>query len=382
MAAIRLAGNTALLAILAILASTAAPLTAEDTAPSVLSMSTLAFGPEGILFVGDGKAGAVHALEIPVPQGTTPFEGEVEILQVDRRIAALLGTKTEDVMVHDLAVDPRSGRAYLAVSRGAAAWDDIWLLPNDVADADLLIRVDPDGTVSEVPVDRLERTSARLPNPVEDKPHVWKEGISQRAETVTDLAWSDGTLFVAGLSNEEFASTMWRIPYPFGASVAGTTLEIFHGAHGKWETASPVRAFVPYTVRGKQHLLAAYLCTPFVAFPTEGLADGEHVRGRTLAEFGSGNFPLDMVPYTKNGEDRIAIANSNLPLLVVKASDIEAFEGEITEEVEGYVGGLPAEYRAGGGIVQMDRLNDDFLLVMVRQPSGKLDLRSYPIRRL
>lgn len=374
--------SATVLVLVAVLPTIPPPVAAQEPAPRILSMSALAFGPAGTLFIGDGKAGAVHALEITVPEGAEPHQGEVEVLQVDRRIAALLGTRTEDIMVHDLAVDPRDGRAYLAVSRGAAAWDDIWLLPNDVADADLLVRVDPDGTVSEVPIERLGITSARLPNPVADKPHVWKEGISQRAETITDLAWNDGTLFVAGLSNEEFASTLWRIPFPFDEDVAGTTLEIFHGAHGKWETASPIRAFVPYTVAGKQHLLAAYLCTPLVAFPTEGLADGEHVRGRTLAEFGSGNFPLDMVPYRKNGEDRIAIANSNLPLLIVKASDLDAFEGEITEEVEGYVGGVPAEYRAGNGIVQMDSLNEDHLLVMVRHPSGKLDLRSYPIRRL
>ena len=113
-----------------------------------------------------------------------------------------------------------------------------------------------------------------MPNPVDpQKKHVWKEGISQRAEAITDLVFADGTLFVAGLSNEEFAATLWRVPFPFKGAVAATTLENFHGAHGKYETESPIRAFVAYPLRGKQQILAAYLCTPLVTFPLEDLKE-------------------------------------------------------------------------------------------------------------
>jgi hypothetical protein len=43
--------------------------------------------------------------------------------------------------------------------------------------------------------------------------------------------------------------------------VVATTLENYHGAHGKYETEAPVRAFVTYPLKGKSHLLAAYLPT-------------------------------------------------------------------------------------------------------------------------
>jgi hypothetical protein len=42
--------------------------------------------------------------------------------------------------------------------------------------------------------------------------------VRLRTSTITDLAWVDGTLLVAGVSNEEFASTLRRIPFPFGNS--------------------------------------------------------------------------------------------------------------------------------------------------------------------
>ena len=54
------------------------------------------------------------------------------------------------------------------------------------------------------------------------------------------MAFIDGRLFVAGLSNEEFASKLRSVPYPFAAVDNGTSVEIFHGNHGQLETRSPV----------------------------------------------------------------------------------------------------------------------------------------------
>ncbi len=133
--------------------------------------------------------------------------------------------------------------------------------------------------------------------------------------------------------------------YPFEGPVSITTLENFH-AHGKYETEAPIRAFVHYPLAGKLHVLAAYLCTPLVTFPAAELKDGRHVRGRTVGEFGSGNYPLDMVVVKNEGKEKLVIANSNLPLMVVDPKDVESFEGEINKEVEGYTGGVRFESRS------------------------------------
>src|SRR6185369_16240594 len=107
----------------------------------------------------------------------------------------------------------------------------------------------------------------------------WKKAFA-RVDAVSDMAFIDGKLYVTGLSNEEFASTMRVYPYPFDGSSAAASLEIYHGSHGKYETEAPVRAFVPVRVQGKPYVMASYLCTPLVLFPTSDLKDKKHVKGR------------------------------------------------------------------------------------------------------
>jgi hypothetical protein len=357
--------------------------TAEMTVgkPAIRSMSALTFSPEGTLFVGDSKGGAVFAVDV-ADGATTSWTERFRLPDLESKIAAALGTTVDDVLIHDLAVHPVSRRVYLAVSRGGEPWATGWDLPNDLADATILLRIDGDGEITEVALGEVAHARAELPNPVDgSKTHRWKEGVPLRVDTITDLAYADGVVYVAGLSNEEFASTMWRVPYPFGAGISATTLEIYHGAHGAFETHAPIRTFVPYELAGESHLLAAYLCTPFVTFSTADLADGKHLKGRTLGEFGSGNYPLDMVVYNKGGKDRLLIANSQLPLMIVKAEEIESFEGEILEEPSTYLAGLPYEYRSGAGVQQLDLLTDSSFVVLQRQPGGTLDLVTLSVRR-
>jgi hypothetical protein len=353
-----------------------------EGSPGIQSMSALAFGPDGVLFVGDGKSGAVYALDLGdnTPRGK---DDKVEIKNLEGKIAARLGTSASEIMIHDMAVNPISQNIYLSVSRGRGKWDTRWKLPNHVAEAGILVRISPDdGEIDVVSTEKVRFARADLPNPISpEKKHSWMKEMSLRTDAVTDLAYADGTLYVAGLSNEEFASTMWRVQYPFQEEVTTTTLEIFHGAHGEYETHAPIRAFVPYTLKEQSHLLAAYLCTPLVTFPTDDLEDGQHIKGRTVAEFGSGNYPLDMLVYQKDGEDRLLIANSNLPFMIVNPKDVADFEGAITTEVEGYVSGVSYEIRSGSGVQQMDRLNADYILALQRLPGGTLDMVSLPVER-
>jgi hypothetical protein len=348
--------------------------------PEIRSLSALAFGPEGVLFVGDAKGGAVFAIDLGAREAREVKEPK-EVTDVEGKLAALLGATPADVMIHDLAVDPVSKQPYLAVSRGRAAWGGQWLLPNDVADASVLVRLDGAGKPEAVDLSSVRFARVALPNPVDASRKVsWKD-VSLRADTITDMAYADGTLYVAGLSNEEFASTMWKVAYPFAGAVAATTVENYHGAHGKYETEAPVRTFVPYALKGRAHLLAAYLCTPLVTIAVDELKDKAHVRGRTVGEFGSGNYPLDMVVYRKDGKEKLLIANSNLPFLIVDPKDVEAYEGAIDKRVETYVAGVRYEPRSGTGVLQMDNLGAEHVSVLRRLPSGRLDLVPVSVRR-
>jgi hypothetical protein len=99
-------------------------------------------------------------------------------------------------------------------------------------------------------------------------------------QSVTDMAYVNGKLFVAGLSNEEFSSKLWAVPYPFVSADRGTSVEIFHGNHGRLETRSPVYTFIPYTIDNQPYLIGGYLCTPLVKFPLSSLTPGAKVQAR------------------------------------------------------------------------------------------------------
>ena len=53
-----------------------------------------------------------------------------------------------------------------------------------------------------------------------------------RSMTIVDLKFHAGEVFVAGVSNQEFSSTLRRIPYPFTGAASETQVEIYHLAHG------------------------------------------------------------------------------------------------------------------------------------------------------
>lgn len=345
------------------------------------SISALVFAPDGTLFIGDSKGGAVFAVETGDGGGGEPEP--IVVPDIESKIAARLGISASEVMIHDLAMHPLSHRAFLAVSTGRAGWDSIWKLPNHVASADLLLTVDAAGAIEEFSLDNVHFARVELPNPIAaDKMHPFMETLSLRTDTITDMAYTEDTLFVAGLSNEAFASSLWQVPLPFAEGSSATTLEIYHGAHGAYETHAPIRTFVPYTLGGEQHILAAYLCTPLSLFKVKDLKDNSHLKGRTIAEFGSGNYPLDMVVVEGEESDRLIIANSNLPLIVVDTQDIADYEGEITDSREEYAFGVEHVKRSGTGIQQLDLMGSEYLIMLQRMPSGTLDLGARPLSRV
>ena len=159
-------------------------------------------------------------------------------------------------------------------------------------------------------------------------------------EAITDLAFVDDRVFIAGLSNEEFASKLHSIPFPFEKAGNGTSVEIYHGAHGRFETNAPVRTFVAYEIEKEPYILAAYTCTPLVKFPVSSLTAGAKVLGTTIAELGNRNRPLDMTTYEKDGSHFILMNNSSRGLMKITTENLESYEA-ITERTD--IRGVPYE---------------------------------------
>ena len=87
-----------------------------------------------------------------------------------------------------------------------------------------------------------------------------------------------------------------------------------------------MRTFVPYTIDGQQYVLAAYTCTPLVKIPVSDLKAGAQVKGVTISDLGSGNQPLDMVPYKKDGHEFILIANSSFGVVKLHADNLGQYK--------------------------------------------------------
>ena len=324
------------------------------------SAGVLAFGPDGILFVGDSYGAAVFALDTGDTKAVSV--GSVSVKGVNEKVAAMLGTSADQILIEDMVVNPISKNTYLSVSRGRG--------PDAIP---VILKVDGSGKISEFSLDNVKHSKAMLPNaPSADAKD--RRGRSLRVQAITDLAYVDGKVLVAGLSNEEFASTLRSIPFPFGGVDKGTGVEIFHGAHGRFETNAPVRTFVPYEIQKEPHLLAAYTCTPLVKFPLSDLKPGTKVMGTTIAELGNRNRPLDMIVYAKGGSDYILMNNSSRGVMKMSTTDIHKYGG-ITEKTD--VTGLPYETIAElKGVQQLDRLDDNSALILVQDESGSLDLKT------
>jgi hypothetical protein len=196
-------------------------------------------------------------------------------------------------------------------------------------------------------------------------------------QTITDLGYVDGKVLIAGLSNEEFASSLRAAPYPFTSASKGAGIEIWHTSHNRFETASPIRTFMTYTSAGKANVLAAYTCTPLVRIPVADLQPGSKVKGVTIAELGAGNQPLDMVTYRKDGRDYILMSNSNRGVMKIPAVGLDVYQ-PLTARVPDKAG-IPYEtVTALTGVRQLDKVDDASAVVLVADaaPGSAMSLRT------
>jgi hypothetical protein len=349
--------------------------------PAMRSAGPITFGPAGVMFLADNVAAKVFAIDVadPGPEaGSDPFDLD----DVDVRLAAFLGCETDDLIIRDMAVHPSSHHVYLSVQRGRGDSGQPVLIRVDHLDGSLsdvsLVDVPvAEVAITDAPAEDDERLDTTLPQGAEGEELTFGERTIRilrrpiRTSTVTDMAYVDGALLVAGLSNEEFSSKLRRIPFPFGDDVTANNLEIFHVSHGKWETAAPIRTFVPYD--GGRSILASYTCTPVVHFPLVDLAPGTKTVGRTVAELGAVNQPLDMVSFVQGGEEHLLVANTAHGLVKIACHDIDA-QVPLTEP-KGPVG-VPRETEDLRGVTRLANLDDRHVLALQADDGGHLHLRS------
>ena len=351
------------------------------------SIGPIAFGPPGVLFVADPVGARIYALDVGAGRPAPARPIDVDML--DTRLAAFLGGKREEIFLRDMAVQPSSHAIYLSVMRGSGS-----------AGAPALVKMDAKGGLSLVSLKNVAFASTdvvKAPSPddkrgaplVASDTRVGKEMKMPdghtvnfamrplRTVTVTDLAYVDGTLLVAGASNEEFSSAFRRIAFPFTGQDEINSLKIFHVSHGRYETAAPITTFIPYGPKGM--VLAAYTCTPLVQFSMADAAPDSQVSGKSVADLGAVSTPLDMVSFSQGGQDWFLVSNTRHPLMKIARGDIDRQEA-LTQQ--GNLVGAARQDLPQQGVTWMSNMGDGQILMAHQDETNALRLRSYAVESL
>ncbi|WP_284166059.1 hypothetical protein [Frigidibacter sp. SD6-1] len=349
------------------------------SAQSLSSAGALAFDTGNTLFVGDAKAGLVHAFDLTnaltnqanyqLGRAQT-FEGRTVFNHLDVEIAALLGVEAADIAINDMVVHKPTKQIFLSVHRGHGP------------DAEAVIIAVNNGTLELVDLSAADHSSMTVgPVPTAE---TLEFGQPLNTLAITDIDYYNGELFVAGVSNEEFSSKLRRIPFPFTNEISTSSIEIWHAVHAQYETRAPIITQTIAELDGEPTLIAIYACTPIVRIPLAELTDGAEVRGTMIGEMGFGNTPLDIVPYVNgwDGTSNVVVTNTNRSAASINLEAIASADamphGEGVQNVfsvEGvYQFPLPMS-----GTLHLDTLDDTYALVVRHSPEDVRNIQLHTV---
>ena len=366
-----------LLLVAALACVSAANATAETTIiaagaegnPGLKSINTLSFAPGGVLLVADGAGSRIVAIETDSAE-QKPFTGEIR--EFDRQIASRLGTKPDGIEILDLAVNPETRAVFVAVRKQ----DDR---------RHIIVIVDDSKRLQEFELDNVRHASVML------------TATDAKITRITDVAWADGQLIAAGRSDESFASKIFSIPTPLKheATSGSFSAETYHVSHQRWETKAPMSVVIPFKENDRTYVVGAFSCTPVVKYPIDSLQPGAKIKGTSVLELGSGNRPIDMFIYQKDGQpfvltntfrfhhDRRPFGPSPYWTVRFEQEILTATDHVNEQALRRLQGNTPVSNRvqmieAYHGVMQMDQL-DDLHAVVLRETETGVDLETLPL---
>jgi len=276
------------------------PVAVSAASGPLSSAGVLTFGPNNVLFVGDIKGAKIHALALRDRDLTSQtdivsgnfqnFEGRDHVVGLDQKLAALFGTTVDKIVINDMAVHQPTQQVFFSVERGRGT---------DAIPA--IVKVNH-GKLEILELDSIPHSQAAIPNEPDSKTML--EFEPQQVYAITDVKYYKGEVFVSGITNQRFASTLHRIPYPFNSKMTTCTVEIWHPVHGQFETRAPIIRQVIREINGTPYLFGVYGCTPLVRFPLSALKDGAHVHGDVIGELGYGANPVDMLTFRSPADSK------------------------------------------------------------------------------
>ena len=213
--------------------------------PEVASVKALTMGPDNILFIGDNDGMKVIAIDL-ANEKSSAITGEIEINNLDQKLAEMFGTDRSSIQVEDLVVSRELGQVFFSVSVKSGDEKEY-----------IVMTIDGNQKLREFSLENVRYSEIALKDAPNEDATLWRG--KSRTYTITDMAYAEGELIVSGLSNEEFASSLRRIPFPFTDDFSTTGLQVYHVSHGKNETHAPVYRFLPYKLNNQMHIIAGYM---------------------------------------------------------------------------------------------------------------------------
>ena len=339
------------------------------------SANILEFGPDDTLFVADSVSGKIFAYDL-ANVGTAPSDDKAyNLLDVEGVISRTVSFDPDSLVYNDLAVHPVTREAYVSLQFAV-----------DGIDQAAILNISHDGSVTRLDIENLLPSVFTLEDVADENVTFWRD-IPAPTLNVTDLDYVDGELFVSGISTGEFASTLRRVPFPFDGPSVSTSIEIFHAAHAQMETRAPIRAMTVVDLDGVQTVVAAYTCTPLVTITTPELQDGAHIAGKTIAELGYGNTPLDVIDFAAsdlegNVQRFVLVVNREMAadLIPIDALSAAASSEGLSTPVPylGATSGVETTPVPLSGVLHAADQNNQFIVAMRRNlETGAMELVSF-----
>jgi hypothetical protein len=348
-----------------LLCASACVLAVQAQAADLQTAARLAFDGSGTLFIADWKAARIYSVQVP-PASAAPA-GPFNLLDVQKSIAATLKTKDTGMRFEDLVVQPGTGTAYVAVTAGGRP---------------AVVSIDASGKVKRLSTSGLKTFAAITDAPGPDKTF-WRD-LPAAALTITDMKVHAGKLYLAGLSNRNFASTLRVYDVAQGGKPTTATVEMYHPVHNQIETRAPIRAMAFADVDGVPSMVAAYTCTPLVLIPLDAIQDGAHIVGKTIGEMGWGSAPAAMVSFKQGDKDLVLLVNTSRAADLMTVADIaqQAKQPGLSKPIawpDNPVAGVKGTMTPMAAAMRVDNLTDKLLLALRRDDaSGAMQLVTIP----
>ncbi|WP_229259000.1 hypothetical protein [Duganella flavida] len=337
-------------------------------APAMQSATRLTFGDDHTLFVADWKGARIYALPVTTPAKAAgkPFN----LKDVQAPIAKTLGVAPTALRFEDLAVQPGSEVAFVAVTVQGAKGKS----------SPAIVTIDASGKVQRLDLSKATGSAAITDAPAADATF-WRD-VPVQTLTVTDMRFYQNKLYVAGLSNRSFASTLRVYDYPFSGAAKATTIEMYHPVHNQIETRAPIRSMTVMTIAGEPTLVAAYTCTPLVLIPLKDLKDGAHIAAKTVGELGWGSAPNGLVSFKQGDTEYALLVNSSRSADLLSAAELgngaaaPGLNTPIEVPAKPY-SGVKALMTPMAATMRVDNLNPEQLLALRRDDAtGQVQLVS------